>query len=159
VIADVNEEAGQTVVTEIERAAGERAVEQRMYQGLRLPPGSNKPLGVFAGIDIPLQQRRHHPPRDDPYLSEEDWDRVMAVNVKSIFLLSREVIPHMQKAAADRSFNTASVGDYRRRRARCIAHLRAQSCCSRKPWRSITDRQNIRVNCICPGDTDTNAAQ
>src|SRR5258708_25907041 len=41
-------------------------------------------------------------------LSEEDWDRVMAVNVKSIYLLSREVIPHMQKAGGGTIINTAS---------------------------------------------------
>src|SRR5213075_2359952 len=41
-------------------------------------------------------------------LSEEDWDRVMAVNVKSIFLLSREVIPRMQKSGGGSIINTAS---------------------------------------------------
>ena len=30
-------------------------------------------------------------------LSEEDWDRIMSVNVKSIFLMSRQVIPIMAK--------------------------------------------------------------
>ena len=41
-------------------------------------------------------------------LSEDDWDRVMAVNVKSIYLLSREVIPHMEKQGAGSIINTSS---------------------------------------------------
>jgi NAD(P)-dependent dehydrogenase (short-subunit alcohol dehydrogenase family) len=41
-------------------------------------------------------------------LREDDWDRVMAVNVKSIYLLSREAIPHMQKAGGGTIINTAS---------------------------------------------------
>src|ERR1700674_1728741 len=41
-------------------------------------------------------------------ISEEDWDRVMAVNVKSIFLMSREVIPRMAEAEGGSIINTAS---------------------------------------------------
>lgn len=35
-------------------------------------------------------------------VTEEFWDRVMAVNLKSIFLSSRHAVPHMEKAGGDR---------------------------------------------------------
>ncbi|MGB5091969.1 MAG: SDR family NAD(P)-dependent oxidoreductase [Parvibaculum sp.] len=42
-------------------------------------------------------------------LSEADWDRTMAVNVRSHFILSRAAIPHLRKSGHGRIINTASV--------------------------------------------------
>ncbi len=88
--------------------------------------------------------------------TEADWDRVMAVNVKSIFLLSKSVIPIMSGAGGGCIINTASgwglVG----------GHRAAAYCASKGAVVQLTKAmaldhaaQNVRVNCICPGDTDT----
>ncbi|MFZ3579173.1 SDR family NAD(P)-dependent oxidoreductase [Virgibacillus sp. DJP39] len=42
-------------------------------------------------------------------LEENDWDKVMDTNVKSVFLMSQAVIPFMKKAQYGRIINTASV--------------------------------------------------
>src|ERR1700687_175760 len=89
-------------------------------------------------------------------LSEDDWDRVMAVNVKSIYLLSREVIPHMQKAGGGTIINTASGWGL-------TGGPKAAGYCASKGAVVLLTKamaidhgpQKIRVNCICPGDTDT----
>jgi NAD(P)-dependent dehydrogenase (short-subunit alcohol dehydrogenase family) len=89
-------------------------------------------------------------------LSEEDWDRVMAVNVKSIYLLSREVIPHMQKAGGGTIINTASGWGL-------AGGAKAAVYCASKGAVVVLTKamaidhgpQKIRVNCVCPGDTDT----
>ena len=75
-----------------------------------------------------VQQCRHHPASHrHRHLSEDNWDRVMAVNVKSIYLLSREVIPHMQKQGAGSIVNTSSGwGLGRRREGRGV--LRFEGC-------------------------------
>jgi NAD(P)-dependent dehydrogenase (short-subunit alcohol dehydrogenase family) len=88
--------------------------------------------------------------------SEDDWDSVMRVNVKSIFLLSRHALPVMARAGGGVIINTASnwglVGGTRS----------AVYCASKGAVVLLTKAmaldhgaQNIRVNCICPGDTDT----
>jgi NAD(P)-dependent dehydrogenase (short-subunit alcohol dehydrogenase family) len=88
--------------------------------------------------------------------TEEEWDRVMAVNVKSIFLLSKYAIPIMAQAGGGVIINTASgwglVG----------GREAASYCASKGAVVNLTRAlaldhgpQNIRVNCICPGDTDT----
>lgn len=88
--------------------------------------------------------------------TEEEWDLVMAVNVKSIFLLSKLVIPYMQKAGGGAIVNTSSgwgmVGgknavSYSASKAAVVNMTRAMAL--------DHGSQNIRVNCICPGDTDT----
>lgn len=87
--------------------------------------------------------------------SEQDWDEVMAVNVKSIFLLSREAIPTMAKSGGS-IINTASgwgiVGG-----ARAAAYCASKGAVVLLTKAMAIDHgpQKIRVNCICPGDTDT----
>jgi NAD(P)-dependent dehydrogenase (short-subunit alcohol dehydrogenase family) len=89
-------------------------------------------------------------------LSEEDWDRVMSVNVKSIFLMSRLVIPIMIKTGGGSIVNTASgwglVGG-----ARAAVYCASKGAVVLLTKAMAVDHgpQNIRVNCICPGDTDT----
>jgi len=88
--------------------------------------------------------------------SEEDWDLVMAVNVKAIFLLSKAVIPAMTAAGGGSIINTASGwGLTGGRRA-------AVYCASKGAVVQLTRAMaldhgpdNIRVNCLCPGDTAT----
>ncbi|MGD2148584.1 MAG: SDR family oxidoreductase [Anaerolineae bacterium] len=88
--------------------------------------------------------------------TEEEWDRVMAVNVKSIFLLAKYAIPVMAQAGGGVIINTASGWGL-------IGGRKAVSYCASKGavvnmTRAMAldhGEQNIRVNCICPGDTDT----
>src|ERR1019366_181459 len=89
-------------------------------------------------------------------LTEDDWDRVMAVNVKSIYLLSREVIPHMQKAGGGTIINTASGwGLAGGAKAAVYCASKGAVVLLTKAMAIDHGPQKIRVNCICPGDTDT----
>jgi NAD(P)-dependent dehydrogenase (short-subunit alcohol dehydrogenase family) len=88
--------------------------------------------------------------------TEAEWDRVMAVNVKSIFLLSKYAIPFMIQAGGGVIINTGSGWGL-------VGGRNAVSYCASKGavvnlTRAMAldhGEQNIRVNCICPGDTDT----
>jgi NAD(P)-dependent dehydrogenase (short-subunit alcohol dehydrogenase family) len=88
-------------------------------------------------------------------LPEEDWDRVMAVNVKSIYLLSREVIPHMEKQGAGSIINTSS-GWGLAGGAKAVVYCASKGAVVLLSKAMAIDHgPRIRVNCICPGDTDT----
>src|SRR5437879_13431018 len=89
-------------------------------------------------------------------LSEEDWDRVMEVNVKSIFLMSRLVIPIMARAGGGSIINTAS-GWGLTGGAKAAVYCASKGAVVLLTKAMAVDHgpQKIRVNCICPGDTDT----
>jgi NAD(P)-dependent dehydrogenase (short-subunit alcohol dehydrogenase family) len=80
----------------------------------------------------------------------------MAVNVKSVFLMSKFAVPVMAAGGGGSIVNTASGWGLK-------GGGRAVSYCASKGAVVIMTRamaidhgpQNIRVNCICPGDTDT----
>lgn len=88
--------------------------------------------------------------------SEEEWDLVMATNVKSVFLLSKYAIPIMAEAGGGVIINTASGWGL-------VGGRNAASYCASKGAVVLLTKamavdhgaQNIRVNCICPGSTDT----
>jgi NAD(P)-dependent dehydrogenase (short-subunit alcohol dehydrogenase family) len=88
--------------------------------------------------------------------TEEEWDRVMATNVKSVFLLSKYAIPIMAEAGGGVIVNTASNWGL-------VGGQDAAAYCASKGAVVLLTKamavdhagQNIRVNCVCPGDTDT----
>jgi len=88
--------------------------------------------------------------------AEEDWDRVMEVNVKPIYLLSRRAIPLMARAGGGVILNTASNWGL-------VGGPRAAAYCASKGAVVLLTKamaidhgaEGIRVNCLCPGDTDT----
>jgi NAD(P)-dependent dehydrogenase (short-subunit alcohol dehydrogenase family) len=89
-------------------------------------------------------------------LSEADWDRVMSINVKSVFLLSKYAVPLMRQAGGGSIINTASgwglVGG-----PKAVAYCASKGAVVLLTKAMAIDHggDNIRVNCICPGDTDT----
>jgi NAD(P)-dependent dehydrogenase (short-subunit alcohol dehydrogenase family) len=89
-------------------------------------------------------------------ISEEEWDQVMAVNVKSIYMLSRYAIPFMAEAGGGAIINIASgwglVGG-----RNAVSYCASKGAVVNMTRAMALDHgpQNIRVNCICPGDTDT----
>jgi len=88
--------------------------------------------------------------------STAEWDNVFDVNVKSIFLMSRLVIPIMAEGGGGSIINTASGWGL-------AGGPRAAAYCASKGAVVLLTKamaidhgpQKIRVNCICPGDTDT----
>jgi NAD(P)-dependent dehydrogenase (short-subunit alcohol dehydrogenase family) len=89
-------------------------------------------------------------------LSEEEWERAFAINVKSMFLFSRAVIPHFLNQGGGVILNTSSctalrvVPDralYNSTKAAVVGFTRSMAV--------DYAADNIRVNCLCPGTTET----
>lgn len=89
-------------------------------------------------------------------LDEKEWDMVVDVNLKAIFLLSRHVIPIMEKCGGGSIINTGS-GWGLKGGPQAAAYCAAKGGVVNLTRAMAIDhgRQGIRVNCICPGDIDT----
>lgn len=156
-IADLNEAAGQAVVHEISNQGGkcifESADVTRAGDCKRVVERTLRELG---GIHVLFNNAGIIRRASVTELSEEDWDRVMEVNVKSIFLMSRLVLPVMARAGGGSIINTAS-GWGLTGGAKAAVYCASKGAVVLLTKAMAVDHgpQNIRVNCICPGDTDT----
>lgn len=156
-LADVNADAGQQVVDEIIEAGGRAFFELTdVAASADCRRFVERAIREFGRIDVLFNNAgiiRRSTVLD---LSEEDWDRVMAVNVKSIYLLSRAAIPHMQKAGGGAIVNTSSGwGLAGGGKAAVYCASKGAVVLLTKAMAIDHGPHKIRVNCICPGDTDT----
>jgi NAD(P)-dependent dehydrogenase (short-subunit alcohol dehydrogenase family) len=89
-------------------------------------------------------------------ISEAEWDRLMSVNVKGPFLVSRAVLPEFRKCGGGAIVNVGSVLGL------VAMKDRAAYCTSKGAVTLLTKAmaldhasENIRVNCICPSLVET----
>ncbi len=103
--ADINEEAAAKVADEL----GGVAVAVDVADGASVAAMAERVLGA-GGLDILVNNAgiTHLPaPLED--VSEADFDRVLAVNVKSVYLTARAFVPAMKAAGAGAILNVAST--------------------------------------------------
>ncbi|WP_437655855.1 SDR family oxidoreductase [Sorangium sp. So ce1182] len=96
-----------------------------------------------------------------PFLewSEDDYDRIMATNMKGTWLFCREVIPHMRRQGGGHIINVASVAGlqgYANEAIYCaskFAQVGLTQALDREFW-----QENIKVSAVCPGGVETHFA-
>jgi 3-oxoacyl-[acyl-carrier protein] reductase len=66
-------------------------------------------VGEFGGVDILVNNAAIYPLRPWTEIEDEEWDRVMAVNLKGYFLCARSTFPHMRDRGHGRIINVASI--------------------------------------------------
>lgn len=90
-------------------------------------------------------------------MEEDLWDRIMAVNLKSVYLVSRAVLPLMKRQGGGRIVNITSIAARNGGSADSIAYSTAKggvSTLTRGMAKSFAG-DNVLVNAIAPGRIDT----
>jgi len=88
-------------------------------------------------------------------LTEEEWDRVMGINVKAAFFAVKHVVPHMRRNGGA-ILNTGSIASFTGQLGTPVySASKGAIALLTKSLALDLGRDRIRVNCICPGITDT----
>ena len=159
-IADVNCEAGEATLAEVERLGGEGLmVEADVSDSSDCRRVVDATVGRFGGVDILFNNVGIQPPTS--YVNVEDtpeslWDRIIGVNLKSCFLMSKYSIPELRRRGGGVIINTASVQGLQSQ------PLVPPYAASKGGILSLTRqmsldyaKDNIRVLAVCPGSIDT----
>jgi NAD(P)-dependent dehydrogenase (short-subunit alcohol dehydrogenase family) len=157
VAVDLDETRGKQVVGEISAGGGRaKFMQADVSRADDCQQVIERAVAEFGRIDILFNNAGIIRRATVIDLSEEDWDRVVDVNVKSIFLMSRLVVPIMARVGGGSIINTAS-GWGLAGGAKAAAYCASKGAVVLMTKAMAVDHgpQNIRVNCICPGDTDT----
>jgi len=90
-----------------------------------------------------------------------EWDRMLDINLKSMFLCCKHVVPHMLAQRRGSIVNLASISSFIGQEmdgASTVAYniTKAGALQLTKSLASRYAADGIRVNCVCPGNVETN---
>jgi len=105
-VADINAPAAETVAHEI---GGTAQVVDVSRDGSVLEM-AEAAFALFGRLDILVNNAGiTHLPKPMEKVTEEEFDRVLAVNAKSVFLTARHIVPHMKAKGGGAILNIAST--------------------------------------------------
>jgi NAD(P)-dependent dehydrogenase (short-subunit alcohol dehydrogenase family) len=167
-IADVNSDAGLEAIRAIEAVQPVQEAGQARQAHLVVADVARasecervvrETVERFAGVDVlfnnvgiqPLDSYRR---LEDT--TEEMWDRILDVNLKSYFLMSKYALPEIRKRGGGAIINTASVqGLQSQRRVPAYAASKGAVLSLTRQMALDYAAENIRVLAVCPGTIDT----
>jgi NAD(P)-dependent dehydrogenase (short-subunit alcohol dehydrogenase family) len=156
-VLDKNVEGGKETVAFIAQAGGEAsfmACDVTFRADCR--EAVKQVIEAHGRIDILCNNAGITVRKDILELEENEWDAVLDVTLKSVYLLSREVIPHMIRQGGGSIINTGS-GWSLKGGPKAAAYCAAKAGVLNLTRAMAIDygKHNVRVNCVCPGDVDT----
>lgn len=155
VCADVDEPGGKAVAEEV----GGLFVPVDVTKEEEVAALYDTTAGTFGGVDIAFNNAGISPPDDDSVLTTDlaAWRRVQEVNLTSVFLCCKHVIPHMQRRGRGSVINTASFVAVMGAATSQISYTASKGgvlALSRELGVQFA-REGIRVNALCPGPVNT----
>ena len=156
-LIDIDESKGEMAAEEITKSGGKAKFYRcDVTSGADCEKTVFTVISDFRKIDILFNNAGVIIRKNTVDLSEKEWDHVLNVNLKAIYLMCHRVIPHMIENGAGSIINTGS-GWGLKGGSNAVAY-----CASKGGVVNLTramaidhGKHNIRVNCICPGDVDT----
>lgn len=157
-VADANLPGGQETVQQI-CAAGGRAsfAELDVSNTGQVRHVVEKTLDEFAGLHILFNGAGILSYGTVLETAEEEWARILAINLTGTYLCCRTVLPYMVKHGRGSIINVASTTGSHGACAHAAAYVSSKGGVTLLTRAMAIDhaKQGIRVNVICPGPTDT----
>jgi NAD(P)-dependent dehydrogenase (short-subunit alcohol dehydrogenase family) len=156
-VLDINENGGRETVRAIVEAGGKAAFRRcdvRSEADCR--QAAQEAMSRFGRIDILCNNAGVCIRKNAVEMEESEWDLALDITLKGVYMLSRQVLPHMIAGGGGSIINTGSGWALK-------GGPRAFSYCAAKGGLLNMTRamaidfgpKGVRVNAVCPGDIDT----
>jgi len=161
--------AGAAVaVWDIDQAAAISAAEQLQSEGIRARAfiaDAADPLAVaatigdiareFGRIDILINNAGTHDGKGIEEADEDDWDRIINTNLKSVFLVSKAALPFLKRTGGSIVNMGSMVGLAGQGKSGAYSASKGGIIALTKNLALDLAPYGIRANCICPGWVET----
>lgn len=151
-IPDLSAEAGETVAAALNEArpGAARFVRTDVSRDADTAVAIATAVEAFGGLDIVVNNAGYtHRNKPMAEVSEDEFDRIFAVNVKAIFLSVRHAAPHLS-AKGGSILNIASTAGIRPRPGLTWYNASKGAVITATKSMAVELAPKIRVNCLCP---------
>jgi len=152
----VGERAQETAALIAE--AGGRAIADAMdvTRSEDIRRGLDRLAGELGGLDVVVNNAGITIVGAAHEMDESDWDKELAINTKSVYLVSKAAWPHLERRGGGAIVSTASIAGL------WAIPADAAYCASKAAVIMLTKcmaldgaKAGIRANCVCPGFIQT----
>jgi len=157
-VLDINETGALETVQRIE-AAGGRAAFRRCDVRVEADckAAAEEAMARFGRIDILFNNAGIAVRKNAVDLLEQEWDLVLDVMLKGVYMLTRQIVPFMIQGGRGGAIINTGSGWSLKGGADAVSYCAAKGGVWNMTRAMAIDfgKHNIRVNAVCPGDIDT----
>lgn len=152
VIVDIDEKSGEQTEKEIIQRNGiAKFIKTDLRSSNDVQAMITSVISTYGQIDIMFNNAGYHISKNVEVTSEEEWDYIINTNLKSVFLCCKYSIPHLRKTKGCIINMSSMVGLIGQSNAGAYSATKGGIVAMTKGMALDFAKDDIRVNCICPG--------
>ncbi len=155
VVVDINEDHGNDTVQTITKSGGEAIfAKANVGDPAEVKAAVKAAVDKWGKIDVVVNDAAMMTFTPIVDLPEDDWDKVMNVNLRSVFLFCKYSVPHMPKGGAIVNISSVHAHETTRNVVPYATSKGGMEAFTRGFSEELADKK-IRINCVAPGAVDT----
>jgi NAD(P)-dependent dehydrogenase (short-subunit alcohol dehydrogenase family) len=155
VVVDLKEEHGHQTVQGIESAGGQ-AIFAKADVGIPkdIQASIQAAVGKWGRIDVVVNDAALMTFKPIVELPDDDWDKVLGVNLRAVFLYCKYSVPHMKPGSAIVNVSSVHAHETTKNVVPYASSKGGMEAFTRGASEELAARK-IRINCVAPGAVDT----
>jgi glucose 1-dehydrogenase len=154
-VVDLKEDHGHQTARAIQAAGGEAIFSKTDVGSVdHIKASIDATVKKWARIDVVVNDAAMMTFKPIVELPDDDWDKVLRVNLKSVFLYCKYAVPHMRPGSAIVNVSSVHAHETTRNVVPYASSKGGMEAFTRGASEELADRK-IRINCVAPGAVDT----